>query len=271
MSRAAAALVASTGRGAWTTTKRWGIPTVLVFDDAITDAINRTANHDAAVSAVEGAGRRFLDDAGRLSPTELAARIDEVGTAYRDYRNRLLAPIHEEDETLEAALADLNAKVAAGEIPDNTVDSRLDALLGEYGRRRTNIMADIYDRNRDAEHDMLHPSPNRTVSFQDEIDLLKAARAKVGSAEGRALIDARIADLTGLMNHEYELFRAGEHDALIAGIAGPPRLPGETAAPGATTSTTGAPSDLPAGDSMEGLFEAHDSTDAAPTTPTPGQ
>src|SRR5690606_25030617 len=48
MSRAAGALVAATGRGTWTTTRRFGIPVVIAFDDAITDAINRTANHEAA-------------------------------------------------------------------------------------------------------------------------------------------------------------------------------------------------------------------------------
>jgi hypothetical protein len=126
------------------------------------------------------------------------------------------------------ALADLNARVERGEIPDNTVDSRLGALLTEYGRRRHNLMVDLYERNRDVPHDMLNPSPNRTISFQDEIDLLKAAHDRARDPSARAVIEARIADLEALMAHEYDLFRSGEHDALIAGIAGAPRVPGET-------------------------------------------
>ena len=53
---------------------------------------------------------------------------------------------------------------------DETIDSRLEAILEEYGRRRHNHMVELYDRNREEEHDMLHPSMNRTISFQNEID-----------------------------------------------------------------------------------------------------
>lgn len=259
MSRAAGALVAATGRGTWTTTRRFGIPTVIAFDDAITDAINRTANHEAASAAVTAEARRFLDDAARLSPEELTARIDAVGRTYRDYRNRLLAPVHEEDLRLEAALAELNAAVERGEIPDNTIDSRLEALLGEYGRRRHNLMVDIYTRHADVEHDMLHPSPNRLLSYQDEIDLMRAALDRVSDPLGRALLEARIADLEALMAHENELFRAGEHDALIAGIAGPPRLPGEVLAPtGPSAPTRDGEAEAALGDSMDGLIDPRD-------------
>lgn len=268
LSRSAAALVAATGRGTWTAGKRFGIPTVLAFEDQITDAINRTASREDAMGAVEREGRRLLAEAPTANPSQLAERIDAVGRAYRDYRNRLLAPVHEEDLALKRRLDELNAAVERGEIPDNTVDSRLDAILSEYGRRRHNLMVDLYERGRDVEHDMLHPSPNRTISFQDEIDLLKAALAKVTDAEGRALLEARIADLEALMQHEYELFRSGEHDALIAGIAGPPRDPGvaptpTTPAPTPTTPTTDPlPSDtledeLPA-DTLDGLVDPGD-------------
>ena len=84
-------------------------------------------------------------------------------------------------------------------------------------------MVELYDRNRDEEHDMLHPSMNRTISFQDEIDLIEAVMAKVSSPEGKFLAQARIDDLKALMDHEYNLFRAGDHDVLISGIAGVPR------------------------------------------------
>ncbi|MCO5169927.1 MAG: DUF6531 domain-containing protein [Planctomycetes bacterium] len=256
MSATAGRLVTAVGRGTWTATRRFGIPTVLVFNDAITDAINRTANRAEAAARVRDEGRRLLDDAARLTPEELAARVDSMGRTYRDYRNRLLAPVHEEDLRLERALTDLNARVERGEIPDNTIDSRLEAILSEYGRRRHNHMVDIYDRHRDADHDMLNPSPNRTISFQDEIDLLRALRERVTSAEGRALLDARIADLEALMAHEYELFRMGEHDALIAGIAGAPRLPGETAPTDARWDADGLGGmEAPLGESLDGLID----------------
>lgn len=257
MSRSAGALVAATGRGTWTATRRFGIPTVLVFDDAITDAIARAATHEAAAGMVTDGARRLLDDAARLSPAELAARIDGVGRTYRDYRNRLLAPIHEEDLRLERALTELNAAVERGEVPDNTIDSRLEALLSEYGRRRHNLMVDIYTRGADVEHDMLRPSPNRLLSYQDEADLLRAALSRVTDPASRALLEARISDLEALMAHENELFRAGEHDALIAGIAGPPRLPGETPATASTPGLDGDEPDgeSPLGDSMDGLIE----------------
>src|SRR5690606_39860421 len=98
------------------------------------------------------------DDAAELSPEEMATRIAEVGDAYKTFRNRLLAPVHGEDLALDAALEELDRQVEAGEIPDDTIDARLDALLGEYGRRRHNHMVELYDRNREEPHDMLHPS-----------------------------------------------------------------------------------------------------------------
>ncbi len=229
MSAAAAGLVTATGRGIWKATKYGGIPTLLVFQDNITDAINRSATREDAMSEVTAAGRALLDGAEDLSPEELAARIAEVGDAYTNYRNRLLAPIHAEDQRLDAALSELDRKVEAGEIPDNTIDARLEAMLEEYGRRRHNHMVELYDRNREEPHDMLHPSMNRTISFQDEIDLLMAARERVTDPVGRELLDARMRDLEALMAYEYELFRAGDHDALIAGIAGVPRMPDEEA------------------------------------------
>lgn len=232
LSGAAAGLVATTGRGIWTATKVGGIPTLIAFQDDITDAINRTATREAAAGEVARVGQAFLDDAAELSPEEMAARIAEVGDAYKTFRNRLLAPVHAEDLALDASLRELDRQVEAGEIPDHTIDARLDALLGEYGRRRHNHMVELYDRNREEPHDMLHPSMNRTISFQDEIDLLMAARERVSDPAARALIDARARDLEALMAHEYDLFRAGDHDVLIAGIAGPPRLPDEDPAAG---------------------------------------
>jgi RHS repeat-associated protein len=257
LTRAGRNLVVATGRGTWTATRRFGIPTVIVFNDAITDAIDRNATHEAAAGAVSAEARGFLDDAGRLSAEELAGRIDAVGRTYRDYRNRLLAGVHEEDKRLEAALAELNAGVERGEIPDNTIDARLEAMLSEYGRRRHNLMVDLYERNTDVEHGMFNPSPNRVLSFVDEIDLLKAARAKVTDPDARALLDARIADLEATMNHEHELFRAGEHDALIAGIAGAPRLPGEVLpAASAPTPEAAVEAEEPVLDSMDGLIDS---------------
>lgn len=223
LSRAGVNLVSATARGTWTATKRFGIPVILAFNDQITDAINRTGTHEAAMGAVTAEGERLLADAARLNGADMAARVDAVGRVYRDYRNRLLAGVNAEDLRLKAELDALNAAVERGEIPDNTVDARLNALLEEYGRRRHNLMVDLYERNRDVEHDMLHPSPNRTISFQDEIDLLKAALERATDPEARLVLEARLADLEALMAHEYELFRSGEHDALIAGIAGPPR------------------------------------------------
>ncbi len=255
--RAGAALVAASGRGMWTVTSRAGIPTVLVLDDAITDAIARTRTHEAALAAVERDARAFLDDAARLSPEELARRIDAVGRTYRDYRNRLLAPIHDEDKRLEARLAELNAAVERGEIPANTIDARLDAMLSEYGRRRHNLMVDLYDRNREEPHDMLRPSRNRTISFMDEVELLRAALERTRDPASRALLEARIADLEALMAHEYELFRAGEHDALIAGIAGPPRVRDDTPLPdGFDAAAWGARGDEAGGlvDTLDGLM-----------------
>ncbi len=86
---------------------------------------------------------------------------------------------------------------------------------------------------------MLHPSPNRTISFQDEIDLLNSVRERLNDPDALGLLDARIADLEALMEHEYNLFRAGEHDALIAGIAGAPRAPDEDPSAGISSSLDG--------------------------------
>lgn len=222
-SRAARALIAANARGAWKMTKNGAIPVWAAFKDNITDGLNAYANQDEALKDVRARTRSFLDDADSLSPEELARRIEEIGGVYGTYRNRLLQPVHEEDLRLDAALTELDRKVAAGEIPDNTLDSRLNAMLEEYGRRRHNILTGIYDGNREAEHDMFSPSINRTVSFQDEIDLLEAAKARSRDALSKSLLDARIKDLQELMAYEYELFRRGDHDVLIAGIAGPPR------------------------------------------------
>ncbi|RMG17738.1 MAG: RHS repeat protein [Planctomycetota bacterium] len=229
---AARGLVAETGRGLWTAGKYGTIPVLVAFEDEITDAVKRSATREAALGEVTRAGRALLEDAARLSPEALAERVREVGLVYRNYRNRLMGPIHEEDARLDRELRELDALVAAGEIPPETIDSRLDAMLEEYGRRRHNLMVDLYDRNRDAEHDMLHPSPNRTISFQDEIDLLAAVAERVRDPAARALLDARRADLEELMEYEYTLFRSGDHDALIAGIAGAPRPEGEAPALG---------------------------------------
>jgi len=226
LGRAGAGLVASTGRGMWSATRRFGIPAALIFDDQITDAINRTANRAEATARVNRVARPFLEDAD-LPPDRLAARITEVGRAYDDYRDRLLAPVHEEDRRLEARLNELNAAVERGEIPDEAIDSRLDALLEEYGRRRLDLMVDIYERHADVEHDMFDPSPNRLVSYEDEIALLRAALERRDDPAGRALLEARIDDLEARAAYERDLHMAGDHDTLIAGIAGPTRAPGE--------------------------------------------
>jgi RHS repeat-associated protein len=216
-------LVASTGRGLWTATKFAGIPVMIAFEDNITDAIKRSKTREEAMGEVTSTGRKLLKDAASLSPEELAMQIREVGDAYVNFRNRLLKPVHDEDMHLDALMTELDSKVASGEIPPETIDARLDAMLKDYGRRRHNLMVELYDRNRDEEHDMLHPSMNRTISFQDEIDLIEAVMAKVTNPEGKILAQARIDDLKALMEYEYNLFRAGDHDLLIAGIAGVPR------------------------------------------------
>ena len=254
-SRGARALIAANARGAWKMTKNGAIPVWAAFEDNITDGINAYTNQDEALGDVRAKTRSFLEDSGSLSPEELAKRIEEIGGVYGTYRNRLMQPVHEEDQRLDAALTELDAKVASGEIPDNTLDSRLNAMLEEYGRRRHNILTGIYDGNREAEHDMFSPSINRTVSFQDEIDLLKAAKERASDPLSKALLDARIQDLEALMAYEYELFRRGDHDVLIAGIAGPPR-PTEGADPFAgQPATPAAPS---AGAGGDRIYEDHD-------------
>ena len=230
MGRAAAALVASTGRGVWTL-RKVAIPTVLVFNDQITDAINRTATREAAGREVAVLARRFLADAPHLPPDELARRLAEVGAAYDTYRNRLMAPLHEEDLRLDAKLKELEAAIARGEIPANTIDSRLNAmLLNDYAPRRRVILTDIYERNRDAHHDMFDPSPNRLLAYQDEVAFLDAALAKVTDPAGRRLLEARKADITDRAALEEERFRQGDYEALVSGVAGPPRDPGQPAA-----------------------------------------
>jgi len=219
----AGSIVAWSARGLWKVGKWTGIPMLMAFEDNITDALKRSQNREDALREVRDAGQALLREADGLSPEELAARIETVGDAFKNYRNRLMKPIHDEDLWFDSQLKELDAKVAAGEIPDNTIDARLDAMLEEYGRRRHNLMVELYDRHREEEHDMLHPSVNRTISFQDEIDLLEAVKAKLRDPAARELVDARIIDLNALMAYEYDLFRSGDHDVLIAGISGPPR------------------------------------------------
>ncbi len=253
-------LVASTGRGIWTATRIAGIPTLIAFEDGITDAIERSRTREEAMGEVTAAGRALLKDAAKLSPEELALRIRGVGDAYVNFRNRLMKPIHAEDLHLDDLMGELDAKVASGEIPPETIDARLDAMLKDYGRRRHNLMVELYDRNRDEEHDMLHPSMNRTISFQDEIDLIEAVMAKLTSEEAKALAMARVSDLKALMEHEYNLFRAGDHDVLIAGIAGVPRPMGD---------------DTPAGAGYDGLGDNFEGTEwdpnAGPVDPHEGR
>ncbi|MGE0706842.1 MAG: RHS repeat-associated core domain-containing protein [Planctomycetota bacterium] len=259
LSRAGGALVLATGRGIWKAGKVGTIPALGVFDDQITDAIGAYENREAAVADVAKRADRFLADAGSLSPDDMAKRLAELGGVYDTYRNRLMAPVHEEDQRLDAALKELDAKVAAGEIPDNTIDSRLNALLEEYGRRRHNILTDIYDRNREASHDMSHPSINRTVAFQDEIDLLEAAKKKVTDPTALALLEARQKDLQERMAYEYDLFRRGDHDVLIAGVAGPPRAPEGEGLPAPST-----PADLDGMDFNPGMLDKLDDFQDAP-------
>ena len=255
---ATSGLFRSTGRGIWKGLKYGTIPTTVVFKDNITDALDAYENREAALRDVRGKAKSFLNDAGNLTPEELAARIEELGGTYSGYRNRLMGPVHDEDKRLEAALQELDRKVANGEIPDNTIDSRLNALLEEYGRRRHNLLVDIYDRNREEDHDMFNPSINRTISFQDEIDLLEEAKKKVSDPAAKALIEARQKDLTELMAYEYDLFKRGDHDVLIAGIAGPPREEDGTI-PGQPSYEGGEPEnyDYQPGmlDSMEGYLD----------------
>ncbi|MBL4847230.1 MAG: hypothetical protein JKY65_17055 [Planctomycetes bacterium] len=235
--KGAAALIAGNSRGAWKLIKNGTIPVHMIFKDNITDAIGAYKNREEALRDVRGKAESFLGDAGKLSPVELAARIEALGKTYGTYRDRLMKPVNDEDKRLDEALTELDKGVEAGEIPDNTLDSRLDAMLEEFGRRRQNIMVGIYDRNREEEHDMFNPSINRTISFQDEIDLLAAAKKKVTDPASKALLDARMKDLNELMAYEYELFKRGDHDLLIAGIAGVPR--DENDVPYGTTPPTG--------------------------------
>jgi RHS repeat-associated protein len=232
MTRMAGALVASTGRGLWKAAKYGTVPVLGVFNDQITDAVNAYENREAALKDVRKKSQRFLKDVGDLTPEELTKRLAALGGTYGQYRNRLMKPVHDEDLRLDAALKELDEKVAKGEIPDSALDSRLNSLLEEYGRRRHNTLVEIYDRNREEPHDMFNPSLNRTIAFQDEIDLLEAAKKKVRSPEGQRLIEARQKDLTELMGYEYDLFKRGDHDVLIEGIAGVPRDPsGEAGLP----------------------------------------
>ena len=224
----AAKLVLATARGTWTL-RHGAIPLALTFNDQITDAINRTASREAASREVAVLGRRFLADAPHLAPDELARRLAEVGGAYDTYRNRLLAPIHEEDLRLDASLRELEAAVGRGDIPSNAVDARLEAMLSEYARRRLTILTDIYDRNRDAAHDMFNPSPNRILAYADEVAFLDEALKTVTDPAARALLEARKADLVDRAALEEERFRMGEHEDLIAGVAGAPRDAGQPA------------------------------------------
>lgn len=257
--KGAAALIAANGRGAWKIVKNGTIPVHMAFEDNITDAIKAYKNREEAVGDVSDKAKAFLRDAGDLSPSELAARIAAIGETYGTFRDRLMKPVHDEDKALDAALTELDAKVESGEIPDNTLDSRLDAMLEEFGRRRHNTMVSIYDGNREDEHDMFNPSINRTISFQDEIDLLEAAKAKVSDPNSKALLDARIKDLTELMAYEYGLFQRGDHDLLIAGIAGVPR--DESGVPYGSPEGTVA-EDLEEREYAPGLLDSLDNLDA---------
>jgi RHS repeat-associated protein len=243
LGKGAAALIAANGRGAWKIVKNGTIPVHMAFEDNITDAIKAYKNREEALGDVRDKAKDFLRDSGKLTPTELAKRIEAIGETYGTYRDRLMSPVHDEDKALDAALTELDAKVESGEIPDNTLDSRLDAMLEEFGRRRHNTLVGIYDGNREDEHDMFNPSINRTISFQDEIDLLEAAKKKVSDPNSQALLDARIKDLTELMAYEYGLFQRGDHDVLIAGIAGVPR------------DESGTPYGAPEGSTAEGTEE----------------
>ena len=225
MSRAAAGLVASTGRGVWGVFTKAGIPTVVTFEDQITDAINRTASREAAMGDLSDKGRRLLADAGRLDPDELARRLDEVSDAYDTYRNRLLAPVHAEDEELGRRLKALSDEVEAGRIAPEAIDSRMNALLLEFARRRMVVLEDVYGRNKDAAHDMWNPSPNRLVSFADEAAYLDELLKRVTDPRARAAIEARKAELAERARQEEERYMMGEFDSLISGVAGPPRDP----------------------------------------------
>lgn len=239
IARGAGRLVASTGRGLWTTTRRYGIPLSIAFRDQITDAIERWETREDAIREITGLGERLLRDAPRLDGPTMKSRLEEVGQAYADYRNRLFAPIHEASLHLDDQLAALEENL--DDEDSDAVYARMDAAFDQFTKRRLAIMKTVYTGHAEEEHSMFNPSSNRLLAYMDEIDLLKAVLERTRDPEAKREVEERIAFLEGRMEEENELFLQGEHEALMAGIAGVPRA-GETIEEGE-------------GDPLEGLID----------------
>lgn len=222
-----------------------GIPLSIAFNDQITDAINRWETREDAIAELSDLGEALIRDAPRLDGPTMESRLAEVGEAYAAYRNRLFAPVHEASKLLDDQLAALEANLDNEE--SDAVYARMDAAFDQFTKRRLAIMKDVYTNHGDVEHDMFNPSSNRLLSYQDEIDLMKAVLVRTRDPEAKKHVEDRIAFLEGRMEEENQLFLNGENEALMAGIAGVPR-PGDTIAEGQ-------------GDPLDGLIDPADLSD----------
>jgi RHS repeat-associated protein len=220
MTRGALRTVAAIARGTWTMGRRASIPLALAFKDEIADSINKYESREKALADVKKHSKELLRSAGNDSAEDVKKQIEKVGNTYKDYRNNLLKPIHDETNTFNKSLEEFNDQALEGGLSDDAILSRMESSLNSFARRRDNLLKSLYEGHAEEEHAYDNPSANRTTSYDDEIALLEKANKKVKDEATRKLIEDRIAALKENKGMEYALYRSGDHETLLSYLAG---------------------------------------------------
>ena len=210
------------------------VPAAIVLRTEIDDAINRWESREAALGDVLESSNALLDGVENASAEELVARLERAGSDYEMYRNYLLKPVRDENAKVARELEALNDEAANADLSDTAALDRFSNQIDALIRRKENMIAETYRNGQDVEHGHTNPSPNRLISYDDEIALLNAARERVTDDERRGIIDRRIEVLEANKMVEEQLFMEGRFKELLEYVAADtlPEPEGEGALPG---------------------------------------
>lgn len=177
-------------------------PLVLLAGPWIDLAIQRASAAEAAAAQLVPAARAFVAEVPALDPAALSARASALRQAYAAHRQRLLAPVRGLDARLESELAQLEAQVAAGALPDAAIDHRLEGALMRFASDRLRWLAVLVLPLPAVSPEPLAVPQTWFESRAVEAAVFAAARERVGDPVRAALLDALLAGLAAEWDEE---------------------------------------------------------------------
>lgn len=230
-------LAAGMGKGALDIYyRKAGLAATLLFQDQVTDAINKYKNQSDAAAAVTKQADKVLAEAPKLSGEALDKALDETQQVYRDYRDRLMKPVLDETNKFNAAFEKISEESLNAGIENDAILSRMERELDSFVERRTDLMTEVFTGKKPAEfqkpggnqaapqeeqeHNYRNPAGSRLTAYENEAELLVKIKERVQSKEDKDKVQQRIDELAQRRTIEEVLFRSGDHETLMSYLAG---------------------------------------------------